>query len=250
MNVISENICEIAMEYAEKTAKECYKLVKVEDETPFLMENKLGGMPYIPKGAQIPRDTNGNYMALLLQVNLNEINLEGYPNSGVLEIFCAKEIDFPQEYKILYFADNLEPDLEIPTVETEDFFVLKPMKVELQKTVVHMPLTDYRSTGVLNEIIKKYNIQLNSIYDLDKDDIDRLQESIDIAGATIGGYPDFTQDDPRYEEDNRDECLFKLDSFFDKDIYIGDSGILTVTGPKEDLQKKHFDNFVLDWDCC
>ncbi len=250
MDVIIENIHEIATEYAKKTAKECYKLVKVKDETPFLMESKLGGIPYIPKGCEIPRDTNGQHMALILQLNLNEINLDGYPNFGILEIFCAKEIDWPQEYKILYFEDNLEPELNLPIVEIEAFFVMQPMKIEPRKTMVHMPLTDYRSTNVLNEILRKYGIQINSVYDLDNEIIDKLQEVIDTTPATIGGYADFTQDDPRECDDNRDECLFKLDSLFDRDIYIGDAGILTVTGPKEDLIKKHFDNFILDWDCC
>lgn len=250
MSIVSANIYEIANEYAKKTARECYKLVKVEDETPFIMESKLGGMPYIPKGQQIPRDTNGDYMALLLQLNLNEVNLDGYPSSGILEIFCAKEIDWPQEFKILYFDDNLEPELNLPIVETKAFFVMQPIKIELKKTTVHMPLTDYRSTNVLNEILKKYSIQIDNIYDLDEEVINKLQEAIDIMPATIGGYADFTQDDPREEGDNRDECLFKLDSWFDKNIYIGDAGILTVTGPNEDLIKKHFDRFILDWDCC
>ncbi len=250
MNIIAENIFEIVNEYAEKTAKECYKLIKVEDETPFIMESKLGGMPYIPKGKSVPRDTNGDYMALLLQINLSDIKMEGYPESGILEIFSSKKIDYPQEYKILYFEDNLEPELELPFVETEDFFVMKPMKVELKKTIVHMPLTDYRSTSIFNEIIKKYGTQINSIYDLDKDIINRLQDAIITVQATIGGYADFTQDDPRMEEDNRDECLFKLDSLFDRNIFIGDAGILTVTGSKEDLKENNFDSFVLDWDCC
>ena len=250
MNIITENIYEIAMEYAEKTAKECYKLVKVEDETPFIMENKLGGMPYIPKGNRVPRDTNGNYMALLLQVNLGEVHLDGYPNTGILEIFGTKEIDWPQEFKILYFEENLEPELELPVVETENFFIVEPIKVELEKTIVHMPLTDYRATDVFNEIIRKYGVQVNSIYDLEDEAIDRLQEAIIIAPATIGGYADFTQSDPRSEEDDRNECLFKLDSLFDNNVFIGDAGILTVTGSKEDLKEKYLDQFVLDWDCC
>ena len=57
------------------------------------------------------------------------------------------------------------------------------------------------------------------------------------------------QEDPRTAKDNRDECLFKLDSLFDKDVYIGDNGILTVTISAENLKNCKIDKAVLDWDC-
>lgn len=249
MQNITNNIETIIEKYKEKTAKECYKLIKVEDETPFLMENKLGGMPYIPKGKQVPRDTKGNYMALLLQVNLKDINLENFPKEGILEIFASTEINYPQEYKIIIFEDNLQPELELPSINTEKFFIINPIKIELQKDIVHMPLQDYRSTDTLNEILREYNAKIESVYDLDEEVLQKLTDGIDTKPATIGGYPDFTQEDTRTAEDNRDECLFKLDSLFDKDVYIGDCGILTVTISTEDLKNSKIDKAVLDWDC-
>ena len=63
------------------------------------------------------------------------------------------------------------------------------------------------------------------------------------------GYPDFIQDDPREEGDNREICLFKLDSSLDDNIYIGDCGILTVTMSENDLENCNFDNVIFDWDC-
>ena len=68
--------------------------------------------------------------------------------------------------------------------------------------------------------------------------------------ACLGGYADFTQDDPRYPEDNRDFCLFKLDSLLHESLYIGDCGILTVTISPEDLKSGNVDKAVVDWDCC
>ena len=250
MENIKRNIKSIVEKYREKTAKECYKLVAVDNVTPFIMEDKLGGMPYIPKGQQIPRDTKGNYMALLLQVNLKNIHLKNFPQNGILEIFASSEIDFPQEYKIIVFPDNQMPELELPFVDTENFFVTEPIKIELQKDTVHMPLQDYRSTDTLNEILIDYGAEIESVYDLDEDILNALTDAIDTRPATIGGYPDFTQEDPRTYDDDRDYCLFKLDSLFDRNIYIGDSGILTVTISEDYLKTEKWNEAVLDWDCC
>ena len=49
-------------------------------------------------------------------------------------------------------------------------------------------------------------------------------------------------------KENRDECLFKLDSCgsYDK-ISIGDSGILFALISQEDIENKNFENAIVDW---
>ena len=71
-----------------------------------------------------------------------------------------------------------------------------------------------------------------------------------ITKSNIGGYPDFVQDDSGDYNSQKDICILKLDDMSHDDIYIGDSGILRVIVPKEDLKNKIFDNAYLDWDCC
>ena len=80
----------------------------------------------------------------------------------------------------------------------------------------------------------------------------KLREACESPVITLGGYADFTQSDPRYDvKENRDECLFKLDSCgsYDK-ISIGDSGILFALISQEDIENKNFENAIVDWDCC
>ena len=65
------------------------------------MDNKIGGKPYLPIGEPYPTGKNGEKLPLLFQVNLKNIDLEGYPQEGILEFFMGD--DYPCEYKIKYF---------------------------------------------------------------------------------------------------------------------------------------------------
>lgn len=77
-----------------QTEKECYKIDLI-DETPGILDNKIGGSPYIPIEEEYPFDVKGNPMILLLQVNLKDIKLDGYPNDGIMEIFISQEYNYP-----------------------------------------------------------------------------------------------------------------------------------------------------------
>ena len=48
---------------------------------------------------------------------------------------------------------------------------------------------------------------------------------------------------------NEDFCLFKLDSYLNDYVNIGDLGILNITMSLEDLKKKDFSNVSGYWDC-
>lgn len=49
-----------------------YMKVHAQREAPYITNSKLGGYPYLPKGASHPRDDTGNYMILLAQINFSE----------------------------------------------------------------------------------------------------------------------------------------------------------------------------------
>lgn len=75
---MEEKILKLAEVFKEKTKKECYKVNVVDGEVGIL-DDKLGGKPYLPVGEEYPKDNSGEYMPLLLQVNLKNIDLKGYP---------------------------------------------------------------------------------------------------------------------------------------------------------------------------
>lgn len=79
---------------------------------------------------------------------------------------------------------------------------------------------------------------------------------IDTAGHKMGGYPYFTQEDPRGNDidySRYDTLLFQLDSdYSDGDIKVmfGDSGVCNFFIPAEKLKSRDFSDILYTWDCC
>lgn len=242
-----------------QTEKECYKVDLIEDN-PQIMDNKIGGKPYIPINEEYPLDKNGNPMLLLLQVNLKDIKLDGYPKEGILEIFIDQECSYPCDYKIKYFDDNQEYRRDLPELKSEYLIIDKSYKIKLNKTVEYMNVSDFRYWEIFQKIVKDiYGVNPNE-YDIGFDNykhnyskkIEKVVYS--TQSISIGGYAAFNQEDPRtYEKSVTDktECIFKLDSMYDsKNIHVGDGGIIFALISKEDLKNRNFENTYVDWDCC
>ena len=254
--------------FKETTEKECYEIGLLDDE-PGIKDNKIGGIPYLPVGEEYPKDKMGKPMALLLQVNLKDIDLENFPNKGILEIFaCSSLMGLydPDDYVVKYFNDNLEYQTDsIPTIELtgSEFVVQRSYKISLKKVKCHMSFNDFRFgetvKGIADDIMQDVlGIDLKSEYDIDKIFGDVLKKYFDESGVyvpkiCIGGYADFTQTDPRNDflSEDKTECLFKLDSIYDlKKINIGDSGIIFALISPKDLKNKEFDKTYINFDCC
>ena len=73
-----------------------------------------------------------------------------------------------------------------------------------------------------------------------------LNDLFTLIPCQIGGYPFFTQYDPR-QEDNNEVLLFQLDS--QDHILWGDSGVGNFFISKEDLKNKDFSHVRYNWDC-
>jgi uncharacterized protein YwqG len=86
------------------------------------------------------------------------------------------------------------------------------------------------------------------------DDINEMiWEYTDNAGHKIGGYPMFTQWDPRIENDDRTVLLFQLDSDYsagNTKVMWGDSGVCGFFCTPDELRKRDFSNVLYNWDCC
>ena len=86
-------------------------------------------------------------------------------------------------------------------------------------------------------------------YDNEEDDDD---EDDYYSESKIGGYPYFTQDDPRHEESKKTVLLFQLDSDDvdgEEAVMWGDCGICNFFISPEDLKKRDFSNVLYNWDC-
>lgn len=241
----------------EETKKECYSF-KIVDGKPSITDTKLGGYPYLPKGYEYPNDENGNPYALLFQLNFKDIELDGYPKEGILELFVDSDLDYPPKYQVLYF-EHIEENIETeyPDIDLSFFMLHEEYKLELTKTTTYMPFNDYRFDKILSRVAKEEcGLTINHLYSIEEDlndneAFDYLVEKMPATYAEIGGYANFTQGDPR-EGANSDltECIFKLDSYLDlKKIMIGDCGIAWLLISPTDLKNREFEKANFDWDC-
>lgn len=252
---MDEKFNKVIEKFKELTKKECYR-VELTDEIPDILDNKIGGKPYLPLGEEYPKDNNGNYMPLLLQINLADINLEDYPKTGILEIFTDKDVEYPCQYAIRYFEDGKEYQEELPEIDASNYIVNEPSKIELFKDNSYMPVNDYRFVKTMNTVTKEvYGIEVKNFSEIDQLFGDNnwyevYQNTITNPLISIGGYAEFTQFDPREGKIyDKDECIFKLDSYYGNGINIGDVGILFVLISQQDIENSNFRNAIVDWDC-
>lgn len=88
-----------------------------------------------------------------------------------------------------------------------------------------------------------------SFYGLDDKTFDYFCDHLPTYGCQVGGYPCFTQYDPReYDYQDYDVLLFQLNTV--KDIMWGDSGVANFFIRKEDLENENFSSVLYNWDCC
>lgn len=98
--------------------------------------------------------------------------------------------------------------------------------------------------------------KINSLMDMDiapADEIEAYEQNYQNAyGHKIGGYPAFTQWDPRKEDTKYDFLLLQLDSEFgngDEKIMWGDAGICGFFINRQRLRDLDFDDVIYNWDC-
>lgn len=251
-------IDKIMEQYKERTKKDCYRFEIEEGAEPSIMDDKIGGIPYLPVGEEYPLDKDNNPMILLVQINLENIKLENYPQEGILEIFIDRECSWPCDYKIKYFRQITEYRKDLAQTDSDNGVYKKPLKIKLIKDIEHMPMSDYRSFGVMVEIIKEIaNVEIKDLSDLEEfffdydSDIFGEMEELNIFPGNLAGYADFTQEDPRplKEKGDKMECLIKVDSNLKHGIMIGDGGIIFSFISPEDAKSGNFENAIVDWDC-
>ncbi len=244
--------------YKEKTKKDCYRFEVEKHIAPGIMDDKIGGIPYLPVGEEYPLDKDNNPMILLVQINLENIKLENYPQEGILEIFIDRECSWPCDYKIKYFRQITEYRKDLAQTDSDNGVYKKPLKIKLIKDIEHMPMSDYRSFGVMVEIIKEIaNVEIKDLSDLEEfffdydSDIFGEMEELNIFPGNLAGYADYTQEDPRplMENGEKMECLIKIDSNLKNGIMIGDGGIIFSFISPEDAKSGNFENAIVDWDC-
>ena len=282
----NNGIKKIVLDILEKNKKPMIK-ISLSDEKPNLFQSKFGGVPYLPKDKEVPKNKENEQLTLLAQINIDELPENNiYPmKEGILQFWILNDdilgLDYDTHlgdgYKIIYYKD-----IDKSVTEEEILEKYKPYRDEDSYFPVEgefslsFKLTDgYFSDSnddfseIVDREMKKFHIEnkekykeILKVYD-DKEylsywDIwDILEEDKEIegklfdAGHKIGGFPNFTQSDIR-EIGDYEILLLQIDSEGTEknEIIWGDCGIANFFIREKDLKELNFDKVIYNWDCC
>lgn len=282
----NEDIKKVVLDILEKNKKSMIK-ISLSDDKPNLFQSKFGGVPYLPKNVEIPKNKENEQLTLLAQINIEELPKNNiYPmKKGILQFWILNDdvlgLDYDTHlgngFKVVYYKE-----IDKSVTEEEVLEKYKPYKDEDSYFPVEgefslsFKLTDgYFSDSnddfreIVNREMKKFHIEnkekykgILKVYD-DKEylsywDIwDILEEDKEIgkklfeAGHKIGGFPNFTQSDVR-EIGDYEILLLQIDSEGTEknEIMWGDCGIANFFIREKDLKELNFEKVIYNWDCC
>lgn len=261
---------EIRDKILQKTAIPCMKL-ELTDTKPGLFDSKVGGIGYVPRDAKIPEDSEGTQLRLLAQINCAEITLENFPRQGLLQFWILNDdasglnftdITLQDTFRVLYYK---EPDRTVTEKEVcekmqdvssdeEDYFPVRGCYgLAFSADMDTISSSDYRFENCIKKLVRQgYPEKAEQLLENMDDFIDEDGEDWG-GGHKIGGYPGFTQWDPRGEGDSHDVLLFQLDSdYHDSEdrVLWGDCGIGNFFINREKLKNCDFSDVIYNWDCC
>ena len=256
-------------EIMSKTAVPCMRIT-LTDEKPSLFDSKAGGIGYVPRSAEIPADSKGNPLQLLAQIDCSQVTIPDFPHEGLLQFWILNDdlhvmnFDAPTKqdtFRVIYHPeiDRTVTEAEVQTKirstlpEDECYFPVTgcwKIKFEEQQDLLSASYCSFETR--IKELVQKYYPEQAA--DLLHDPYDLIDEEADNGfGHKMGGYPGFTQYDPRDEADPHDVLLFQLDSDYDgscEKVMWGDSGIGNFFINREKLRRCDFSDVLYNWDCC
>lgn len=261
---------EIRDEILRETAVPCMKL-ELTDEKPGLFDSKVGGIGYVPRDEQIPRDSEGHELRLLAQLDCGQITLEDFPHEGLLQFWILNDdaygLNFDDgakqdTFRVLYWRtvdrtvteEEVQAKMSSDTSDDDCYFPVQGCyKLRLEKGMDTISDGDYRFEECITKLVQqRYPAEADDLLDDPYDFAD--DEGLNGFGHKIGGYPGFTQCDPRDDSDASpyDVLLFQLDSDYDEEekVMWGDSGICNFFINREKLKHCDFSDVLYNWDCC
>ncbi len=263
-----------------------------EDEPLSLTASKFGGYPYWQEGIEYPTaKDDGTKLVLLAQINFEEISrlnfpllqspeFADFPKSGILQFFVKPD----EHYGCEFFKINQDKWRAVFHEKVGEPLSKEALRFRGVKSAGDLYETDGACLPLYNEFalsfdagesfinerceellvsaVRRIAAELRfpvpdegmSIYDIfDEDSLNDFSAECE-AGHRIGGYPFFTQDDPRKVGDGNEVLLLQIDSesgYKTSKDYIcwGDSGIANFFITREDLKKRDFSHVLYNWDC-
>ena len=241
----------------------------------------MDGIPYFPKEEPWPKDANGAPLLFLSQIDCTQLAaLPDFPHTGLLQFFVGSDdvwgMDFDDMtntggFRVFYW------ETVDPSVTKADVAAKRPPVPQEYGSPVFQPCRILFGAPVQQGMtpgdfhfdilfVQKWNQRKPDepierdwdVFELldEDDDADDLFGYIgeDVPRHQLGGYPYFTQADPReVQHGDLDTLLFQLDSdtrgreFF---VCWGDLGVGNFFISRDALKRRDFSKVLYNWDCC
>lgn len=271
MGIIQEALLNHALiaPYKEQLLAKALPAVEISlthhDKSLSLWQSKVGGLPYLPKGNDYPHGFDGKPLCLLAQINFSEVpKLEGFPEKGILQFFVDATDDLigmedcdgvchQNKFRVIYYPEVKDHSEEL----MQDFSAFQLSEHDENmlpfEGAYAMTFTQYKQLPTVCDfgfelIVKDEHGEVSDEL------LEWCYDNLDGEGHRIGGYPYFTQDDPRaYQQDLQDYILlFQLASDCDgeNEIMWGDCGVGNFFIHPDDLKNLDFSKVLYYWDCC
>lgn len=298
-NIEKIHLCQEIVDKIQIENKRTVCCLKFSEESFCIADSHLGGTPYLPHDGVYPMGNDGQILWLCAQINFAQMPpMEGFPSEGILQFFLSdfdydggfglyseKDATVQSQWQILYHPSVDE------TVTEEECQAKMPSSwedsAELWRTpdrplkMVFMPVeqekinhTDFRFDTLFAAALSARQPGMNpndympyELHDDTREELEilsKIQKQIENGGCKLGGYPSYTQDDPRlYSEEcgkpleEWDTLLFQLDddtfTFPAGDIGGMDinlnGGTLNFLIRSEDLKNRDFSQVLAQWAC-
>ncbi|MGK7931702.1 MAG: YwqG family protein [Microcystaceae cyanobacterium] len=240
-----------------------YLQINITPHSTQWWQSKFGGFPYLPKTVNYPTNGEGDYLKFLAQINFAEIpQLENFPTQGILQFYIDGNDDLmgldyenptnQDGFRVIYF-DILELNInklvtDFDFLEDYEFF---PINGEFSLDFIH----SYSPITIQDATFEQYFPNFNDDNLLDIYDSWFTQSFwIKRCEHQLGGYPNFIQEDPRFNLDYQDYILLlQIDSDYGRpvgqDICWGDAGIGNFFIKPTQLKALDFSEVLYNWDC-
>lgn len=225
--------------------KPCVKIT-LTDTKPSVFESKIGGLGYIPHDKDFPTDSKGNQLRLLAQIECDKIQLDGFMKTGLLQFWVLNDdvsgMEWDDQTKQDGFRVIYYPEID-KTVTKE----------EIESKFVKNEFDDDDMLPVFRECGMSFEKFENRFIDYSQELPEEFYD--ENIGHKVGGYPYFTQSDPRDEKmlEYYDFLLFQLDTDYigEEDVVMwGDAGVGNFFINSEKLKNQDFSDVLYNWDCC
>jgi len=237
-------------------------VMEAHEKETTLYASKLAGNPYFPLTMEYPKNEEQQPLKLLAQINFADVpkHVPHFPEQGILQFYIdgyddVLGMDFDNGknqagFRVIFHDTIIDDESQLVQdfsfIENEDeemyFPVEKELALSFKAKFEPLSMGDFRSD-------EKYASLLAAIEE-DEELADVLYDVLSGAGHKMGGYPFFTQDDPRAYGDYNDSTtlLLQIDSEGDH-ILWGDCGVGNFFITEEELKNKDFSQVVYNWDC-